>query len=283
MAADGEIYRKISVRIWGDERFRRLSPPQPCGQALWLWLLSGPFTTQVPGIVLAGRLAMAEKLAWPVEAFDEAFDEVSREGLAIADWETQFVWLPNGIKHNEPQSPNVVIGWRSTWLLVPECGLRLKATSTLRSFLRAKGQAFADAFDKAIPELSRNPLPIQEQEQEQEQKQEVLRARGGVGEIGAEWEKRMGAIWSSMQSYRASEWLQAGHTVERIIEAMVEAIAAKRDGRAISLETAWAQLVTTTPPGAPMHYAAGKRRGRGTGNVTAADIAKMATGERERS
>jgi len=33
-------YRKVEVRTWGDEKFRALSPIPPCGQGLWLFLIT---------------------------------------------------------------------------------------------------------------------------------------------------------------------------------------------------------------------------------------------------
>ena len=41
-------YRKIEVRMWGDEKFRMLSPLPPSGQSLWLFLLTGPHTGPIP-------------------------------------------------------------------------------------------------------------------------------------------------------------------------------------------------------------------------------------------
>lgn len=101
-------YRKIEVRTWADERFRSLSPMPPSGQGLWFFLLTGPHTGPIPGLFRAGRLAMAEELGWEAEAFDEAFREVSQQGMAKADFKARLVWLPKALKHNKPESPNVV-------------------------------------------------------------------------------------------------------------------------------------------------------------------------------
>jgi hypothetical protein len=161
-------YRKIETRTYGDARFRQLSKPQPCGQYLWVWLLSCPATGIIPGLIPMGAAGLAELVGWPLEGFREAFQEVIAQGMIKADFSAPLVFIPKAIKHNLPQSPNVVLGWRAMWDQLTECDLKLEAWQTLKSSLEAYGKAFADAFEKACPK----PLANQEQEQEQEQEKE---------------------------------------------------------------------------------------------------------------
>lgn len=146
------IYRVIHVRMWGDRRFRRLSALQPSGQALWLYLLTGPHTGPIPGLFSAGESSMAEALRWPLEAFREAFREAFAEGMVKADWEARLVWVPKAVEYNPPQSPNVVKSWASAWHMLPECDLLVVARARLRAFLEGFGKAFGEAFDEGIPE-----------------------------------------------------------------------------------------------------------------------------------
>lgn len=173
-------YRKIEVRTWSDEKFRALSPMPPSGQGLWFFLLTGPHTGPIPGLFRAGRAAMAEELGWSAEAFDEAFREVSDQGMAKADFVARLVWLPNAIKHNKPESPNVVKSWAPEFDLLPECPLKLEALEAIKAFVCALGPGFSGAFagafespGKASGKPSGKPssktMPNQEQEQEQEQ------------------------------------------------------------------------------------------------------------------
>ncbi len=165
-------YRKVEVRTWGDEKFRNLSPIPPCGQGLWLFLITGPHTGPIPGLFRAGRAAMAEELDWDIEAFDEAFREVFLEGMVKADFKARVVWVPNAIKHNKPESPNVVKSWAAEFDLIPECDLKREALEALRASIHALGEAFGKAFDetfgKAFGKPSIKAMPNQEQEQEQE-------------------------------------------------------------------------------------------------------------------
>lgn len=174
-------YRKIEVRTWADERFRRLSPIQPSGQGLWFFLLTGPHTGPIPGLFRAGRAAIAEELDWDVEAFDKAFQEVIENGMAKADFKARLVWLPNALKHNKPESPNVVRSWRVELDLLPECDLKNEALSHIREILESIGPSYVQAFDEVLcgdyrkpsskpsGKASTKPSPNQEQEQEQEQ------------------------------------------------------------------------------------------------------------------
>jgi len=162
------IFRNIAVRTYGDEKFLRLSRPQPCGQYLWLYLLTGPHTTSIPGLSHVGEMAMAEALGWPLEGFREAFKEAFREGLVKADWKARVLWIPNAIKHNPPGSPNVVKSWWHHWDCIPECPLKVEAGHALATFLEFMGpswKAFGKPFGKALAKALAN----QEQEQEQEQ------------------------------------------------------------------------------------------------------------------
>lgn len=177
-------YRKIEVQMWGDKKFRSLSGLPPCGQGLWLYLLTNVNTSPIPGLFRAGRAAMAEELGWSIEAFDKAFQEVFRQGMVKADFDARVVWIPNAIKHNRPESPNVVISWSKEIDLIPECGLKDEAVITLYEYIqlidfesekpekRSYSKAFERAFGKALSKPFEKAMPNQEQEQEQEQDQE---------------------------------------------------------------------------------------------------------------
>jgi hypothetical protein len=166
-------YKKITVAMWGDLRFKALSPIPACGQGLWLYLLTGRETIKIPGLIPSGRAALAEALRWKPEGFAKAFSEIQVQGLAAADWDAPLVWIPNAIRHNAPESANVVKGWRSEWNEIPECALKHQAWRALGAFMEGYGKGYMDAFAEACSEPEwREPegaSPNQEQEQEQEQ------------------------------------------------------------------------------------------------------------------
>lgn len=177
-------YRKIDVTLWDDARFRRLSPIPPCGQGLWLFLLTNPDTSNIPGCYRATEAGLAETLGWPLKAFREAFQEALREGLVQASWEDRLVYIPGGIAYDPPQSPNVVKSWKTTWSELPECELKLVAWQGLEGFLEGYGQPFVEAFregcarpfvggfPKGVTTELETPSPNPEPEPEPEQEPE---------------------------------------------------------------------------------------------------------------
>jgi hypothetical protein len=180
-------YSKVARRIFADEKFRKLSAPQPNGQSLFMWLLITDRLDCIPGLIPIGEAGAAEALRWPLEAspealakgfrkgFREAWSEVASLGMAEADWDAQLIWVPNAIRHNKPESPNVVRSWRDAWERMPECDLKRKAYRALKAFVEGMGKAYAEAFSEACPPPDGGghcqPSPNQEQEQKQEQEQ----------------------------------------------------------------------------------------------------------------
>lgn len=176
-------YRKVEVKTYGDEKFRRLTPLLPSGQALWLYLITGPHTTAIPGLFRAGRAGLAEEMGWTQEAFDKAFAEVFAEGMAKADWTHRVVWLPNSLKHNKPASPNVVKFWVAELELIPECELKREAVQRLEHGLSELHPSFLAALSvrhnpspkeerKPLAKASAIALPNQQQQQQQQQHEE---------------------------------------------------------------------------------------------------------------
>jgi hypothetical protein len=158
-------YRKIDIRMWGDSRFRELSSPSPSAKYLWVFLLTGPQTSNIPGLFRSGEMALSEELGWSIEGFRKAFAELLAKGLVKADWKARVVWVPNAIKYNAPDNPNVVKSWRTAWDEIPECELKAEAYERLKTSTKGLGEGFAKAFTEGCAK----GLANQEQEQEQEQ------------------------------------------------------------------------------------------------------------------
>jgi hypothetical protein len=175
-------YRKVEIKLYGDEKFRKLSPITPCGQGLWLYLITGPHTTSLPGLFSAGRAALAEQLAWPQEDFDKAFEEVLRQGMAKADFQNRVIWIPKALRHNQPASPNVVKSWVKHLDSIPECELKREAMAAITTFLRTLSPGFLAAFlgpeetsRKASLKSDFKAIANQDQDQKHDQQQETVR------------------------------------------------------------------------------------------------------------
>ena len=151
-------YRRISVPMWGDARFRKLSAPAPNARYLWIYLLTGPHTGPIPGLSTTGEAALAEALDWSLAKFRPPFAEIAAQGMAEADWRARVLFVPKAINHNAPESPNVVRAWRSYMAEIPECALKAKAQAMLKGWLEAKGKAWGEAFEEALGEALPQPL-----------------------------------------------------------------------------------------------------------------------------
>lgn len=153
-------YRKVDPRIWNDANFSSLSDQ---GKLAFLFVMTHPHMTAV-GAMRATMSGMAEELGWNQKAFAKAFKEGLAKGMYKHDPKACFVSLPNFIKYNRPENPNVLRGWSKAWDLVPECALKNELHQTLKVFAEGLGEAFSKAFAEAFGQ----PLPKQEQEQEQD-------------------------------------------------------------------------------------------------------------------
>jgi hypothetical protein len=139
-------YRKVEVKMWGDAKFRELSAQKPSGQSLWIYLLTGPLTSDLPGILVTGKKALISELGWSSNDFESAWEEIERLEMALADWDAKLIYLPNALKHNPPANPNIIKRWKNTWDVLPECPLSQLAHKNFQSYFRYMGANFLAAF-----------------------------------------------------------------------------------------------------------------------------------------
>lgn len=180
-------YRRVEVGMWGDAKFRELSPPrQPCARYLWMWLLSGPRTTIFPGLIVATDAVIASDLRWPLgspielavphepqsledpQTLHDVWVEIASRDMAEADWEAGVVVLPRALvdragrprESAKPTSPNAFRGWAKGWGDIPECrlkcwyltelGLFAGALDALRPGNTSYTDVYLDAFATAL-------------------------------------------------------------------------------------------------------------------------------------
>jgi hypothetical protein len=141
-------YRKVDSRIWNDEKFRDLSDD---GQLLFLFLLTHPHQTAL-GAMRATVSGLAEEKGWLPERLSEAFAEALSRGMVKHDARASCVWLPNFLKYNRPESPNVVKAWGSAADLIPECSLKGECIQAAKAFLKGFKEAFRKAFTEVFGE-----------------------------------------------------------------------------------------------------------------------------------
>src|SRR5688572_22939931 len=114
--------------MWKDGKFRSLSTG---AKLVFNYLLTGPETTNIPGVVPVGFLSVSEGIGEPFETVSEWLEEVSPGGLARYDRQARLAWVPNRIKYDPPTSPTVVKGWAKTWGDLPDSPLLLDIYKTL--------------------------------------------------------------------------------------------------------------------------------------------------------
>lgn len=135
--------------MWGDDRFQDLSKPQPNAQSLWQYLLTGPHKTVLPCAFIGGEAGLAEAIGWTLSGFRKAFKEVLDKGMVRVDWSKRLIFIPNALKHNHPENPNVVKAWRKAFNELPDCPLKVEIFAHIKAFLLKE---FSEVFQKAFGE-----------------------------------------------------------------------------------------------------------------------------------
>ncbi len=155
-------YRKIDTRIWNDKKFNELSDH---GKLAFFLLLTHPHLTPI-GAMRASLPGLASELRWPLEKLQQALEESFLQDMVRHDESASFMWLPNFLKYNQPESPNVVRSWENHLDYLPECTLKNSVIEHIKSYT----QTLSPTFQEALPQSFGKSMPNQEQEQEQEQK-----------------------------------------------------------------------------------------------------------------
>lgn len=202
------VYRKIDCRISNDKKFRSLSLE---ARYAWFYILTkkelaplGAFSSSIEALAfeqgsvqyLSEKESLTESLSESLsldmnEIFKKAFGELLEKGLILYDKTEQLIYIPNFLKYNLPESPNVIKSWNSAIDSLPECDLRdyvfarsaefiinnqsdsFKKALPLE-FIKAYNEGYAEGFGKALPKALPKTLPNQEQEQEHKQEQIII-------------------------------------------------------------------------------------------------------------
>ncbi len=191
-------YRKISVQIWNDQKFRQLSDD---GKLVFIFVLTHPHMSAIGGM-RGTTEGLAAELKWSPKRLSEAFREATERDMVRYDEEACLMILPNFIKHNRPESPNVVVSWQKAFEEMPESYLKFELFQCIERQSAALPDTFAKAFG-SLREAFAKSMPNQEQEQEQEQEKEIVgaaapvRSRSRAKEDDAEAEEKFAEFWEA--------------------------------------------------------------------------------------
>ena len=150
-------YRKVDVKIWNDAKFASLSE---YGKLIFLFLMTRPNTTML-GALRATAPGLAAEIGMPLEDFQEAFRETLTNGMAKMDKNAALIWLPNFLKYNKPESPNVVRAWQDTFEMLPEGELKPQIFRHVKAFVEGMSEGFQKAFREGLGKASPKGMPNQ--------------------------------------------------------------------------------------------------------------------------
>lgn len=135
-------YRKIDTRILLDRKFNALSSD---ARLAFFHLLVHINLTSL-GAMRASVPGLADELNWEVNRFEEALLELCQNDMARYDKTARFLWLPNFLKYNLPESPNVIKSWETALSYLPECELRNALMRHVKQFVSELSLPFQEAL-----------------------------------------------------------------------------------------------------------------------------------------
>ena len=159
-------YRKISVCIWNDAKFLALSHD---AKLVVFFMLTHQDLTQL-GALRATIPGLACELGMGLETFGKAFEEVLHQGIVEYDEKLLF-WFPNFLKHNLPESPNVVKSWHYGYRQLPENPLRAEILLGVKELVATLTQGFREAFVTTFAEELAETCPNQRTENREQEKE----------------------------------------------------------------------------------------------------------------
>jgi hypothetical protein len=186
------LYRKVDPSLWDDESFLELGDD---AQSIWLLLLTGPQTCQIPGLQLADAYTLASARRWPVERVQIAINEIaakrsSRTGQPMAEFDARLrvVRLPNAPRFNAPANPSVLVGWWKEWQRFPASPLKWRHIQSIKESIdfdefSTVGGSMKSSFDtvwkrtfdtvsNTVSDTMRTPCVTQSAHQDQDQDQD---------------------------------------------------------------------------------------------------------------
>lgn len=145
-------YRKIDVKIWNDARMVKL---KPLAKLAFLFVITHPNMTSV-GAMRATVAGMSAELGVSQKDFSEVIDS----GMVKYDEQSLCMFVPNFLRYQTAESPNVIKNWVKQLAYIPEGFLKDEAIASMKDYVegskegfrKAFREAFGKAFGKAFPE-----------------------------------------------------------------------------------------------------------------------------------
>ena len=160
-------YSKVYSRLWNDEKVRDLSVE---GVMAFLFVLTHPNMTGL-GAMRHTHEGLVAEFGRDSVSLREGFREIVAKGLVEYDEKASIIALPNFLKYNKPESPNVVKHLVSYADTLPESPLKTLVLQRFERLCQTLSKGFREALPKdlakgiAIPEPgtgSQEPEPIED-------------------------------------------------------------------------------------------------------------------------
>ena len=108
-------YRAIYTKLWDDERVITL---QPIEKLVYLFILTGPHTTSVPGFYPLRAGQIAGHLDITRDEAETSLANLKRAGLI--DYDAVAIITPKFTKYHRPGNPNIAKGWAKILSTMPK-------------------------------------------------------------------------------------------------------------------------------------------------------------------
>ena len=119
----------------------------------YIQLFSLPENTALPGLILAGRLGLAESLGLDLDIFDDHIALLRQQGLVCVDWAARVCYVPAKARMVCNAAPSIWSArhWRKVINSAPSCALVEQAERDARALLMGRLRASrGDGRGKAI-------------------------------------------------------------------------------------------------------------------------------------
>jgi hypothetical protein len=200
-------YRKISVQIWSDKKFRQLTAE---AQLLFLFLLTHPHLTSL-GCMRGTQAGLRSESKLTPRAFDYAWNDLQGAELVQCDGDNHLIAIPNFIRHNPPANPNAITRYANEYQQLPECDMLVAqidhAATVVADLDKPFRVRFHKLFVKRFPEICAN----KELEKELEKEKELVPSAFGFDEFWEAYPNKVAkpVAQKAWDSLRPSSDLQA--------------------------------------------------------------------------
>jgi hypothetical protein len=147
-------YGRIQTQFWTDEKILRLTDG---AKLLMSYFLTGPHTNAIGCFRLPSGYIEAD-FGWVTETVTQTVSELLREGLILRDQKTGWTLLPNFLKHNPIENPNVA---KAAMPLIEAIPQTLEMFSVFIKALEPYAERFPKGFLNGLanryPNRSPNP------------------------------------------------------------------------------------------------------------------------------